>query len=61
MMTIEKDIYNVYMVLLDGQDVWWQGTAIDGGDALEQAWQYAIDDYKCEPRSWDICGEEIPN
>jgi hypothetical protein len=60
-MTLQKDIYNVYLVLQDGQDVWWQGNAIDGGDALEQAWQYAIDDYKCEPHSWDICGEEIPN
>lgn len=54
-----KDLYNVYMVLLDKRDVWWQGMALDGGDALEQAWQYALDDYGCEPYSWDITGEEI--
>jgi hypothetical protein len=58
---MSEDLYNVYMVLQDGRDVWWQGMAIDGGDALEQAWQYAIDDYQCEPKSWDITGEEIPD
>lgn len=56
-----KDLFNVYMTLIDGQDVWWQGMAFDGGDALEQAWAYALADYQCEPKSWDICGEEIPD
>lgn len=59
--SMTNDIYNVYMVLLDNRDVWWQGTAIDGGHALEQAWDYALTDYGCEPKSWDICGEEIPD
>lgn len=48
------DTYNVYMTLLNGNDIWWQGQAKDGGDALEQAWDYALADYKCEPKSWDI-------
>jgi len=53
-----KDAYNVYMVLLDGQDVWWQGLATDGGDALEKAWDYALADYGSKPQSWDIEREE---
>jgi len=48
------DTYNVYMTLLNGKDIWWQGQAKDGGDALEQAWDYALADYKCEPKAWDI-------
>jgi len=55
-----EEIYNVYMVLDDGQDVWWQGMAIDGGDALDKALDYARADYNCTSvRSWDICGEEL--
>ena len=53
-----QDTYNVYMVLLDGQDVWWQGLATDGGDALEKAWDYALADYGSKPHSWDIEREE---
>jgi hypothetical protein len=57
---MSKDLYNVYMVLDTGEDVWWQGFAVDGGEALEQALEYAKEDYNCTSvRSWDICGEEI--
>jgi|APIni6443716594_1056825.scaffolds.fasta_scaffold230604_2 hypothetical protein len=52
------DTYNVYMVLRNKRDVWWQGLATDGGDALEKAWDYALADYKSEPQSWDIEREE---
>lgn len=52
------DTYNVYMVLRNKKDVWWQGLATDGGDALEKAWDYALSDYKSEPQSWDIEREE---
>jgi hypothetical protein len=55
---MNKDLYNVYMTLKNDEDIWWQGYAIDGGDALNQAWEYAMDDYKCEPRAWDIEREE---
>jgi len=55
-----KDLYNVYMVLDTGEDVWWQGYAVDGGEALDLALDYAREDYNCHSvRSWDICGEEI--
>lgn len=53
-MNMVKDKYNVYMTLLDGQDIWWQGMAVDGGEALEQAFDYAKDDYKQEVKAWDI-------
>jgi hypothetical protein len=56
---MNKDLYDVYMVLLNGDDVWWQGMAIDGGDALSQALDYAKDDYKQEVRSFDICLSEV--
>jgi hypothetical protein len=55
-----KDLYNVYMVLDTGEDAWWQGYAVDGGEALDLALEYAREDYNCHSvRSWDICGEEI--
>lgn len=56
-----QDTYNVYMVLMDRRDVWWQGLATDGGDALEQAWDYALVEYGSEPYSWDIEREENEN
>ena len=56
---MSKDLYNVYMVLTDKRDVWWQGLAKDGGEALDLAWEYAINDYGCEPWSWDIEREDV--
>jgi hypothetical protein len=56
---MQKDLYDVYMVLLNGDDVWWQGMAIDGGDALSQALDYAKYDYKQEVRSFEICLAEV--
>jgi hypothetical protein len=53
------DTYNVYMVLRNKRDVWWQGDATDGGDALEKAWDYALADYKSEPQSCDIEREAV--
>jgi hypothetical protein len=47
------------MVLLNGEDVWWQGMAIDGGDALDKALDYARDDYHQEVRSFEICLAEV--
>jgi hypothetical protein len=52
---MSEDLYDVYMVLEDGQDVWWQGYAVDGGVALAKALDYAKDDYHQEVRSWEIC------
>jgi hypothetical protein len=51
----KTDLYDIYMTLEDGQDVWWQGYAVDGGEALGLALDYARDDYKQEVASFEIC------
>ena len=56
---MNKDLYDVYMVLLNGDDVWWQGMAIDGGDALDKALDYARDDYNQDVKSFEICLSEV--
>jgi hypothetical protein len=56
---MNTDLYDVYMVLLNGEDVWWRGMAVDGGDALDKALDYARDDYHQDVKSFEICLSEV--
>jgi hypothetical protein len=49
-------IYDIYMVLDNGLDCWWQGEAESSAEALDKAWDYAENEsyYNSVPVSWDI-------
>jgi hypothetical protein len=57
----QTDLYDVYMVLVSGEDIWWQGLATDGGDAVSKAFDYARDDYKQEVKSYEVRLSEANN